>query len=471
MGTRAQGMYETPDPSTEGQLVAGRYRIERILGRSALGEAALATQLPLGTPVNLDLARFDDEFTRATFLERARAIARFRGTHVARLLDVVELENGALCVAAERLAGRDLATLVRAQGPLPVSEAVLYALMAGDALAEAHSFGVVHGDVAPENMILTYGIDGEPSIKLLGFLAPCAPSSPWPAPPPRAVDDASVDVWGLGAALSFLLGCPGGLEPDDARGAHRRRVPVALENVILRCLHDDPKCRFSSVAELAAALAPFAPPAALPSLERIEHIESHRLGRLLGASPAFFRSERADEPVAEPTGRLGTRSAILRAVVAATLAVASSIAAIAYFRAREGDGRALADERSPASAAPAPEPSAAPVASASASAVTPRGDAEEVAVAPPTPAPHAAPTPAAPAAPTPGVAAVAPAVPRAPARPVGVPRAQRAAPSAEPRDPYAEPSAAAPSPSGAEPTPPAPPSSDAPDLPPGYDPL
>ena len=82
----------------------------------------------------------------ARFTREARAAAKIRGEHVARVLDVGELEGGAPYIVMEYLEGRDLAEMLASGGPMPVEEIVAYILQACEAIAEAHVAGIIrHG--------------------------------------------------------------------------------------------------------------------------------------------------------------------------------------------------------------------------------------------------------------------------------------------------------------------------------------
>src|SRR5438105_8378851 len=86
------------------------------------------------------------------FQREARAAAKIQSEHVARVIDVGALDNGAPFMVMEYLKGTDLSNLVRAQGPLPIEIEVEYVLQGCEALAEAHRLGIVHRDLKPANL-------------------------------------------------------------------------------------------------------------------------------------------------------------------------------------------------------------------------------------------------------------------------------------------------------------------------------
>ena len=89
------------------------------------------------------------------FAREARAAAKIRSEHVARVFDVGTLPDGVPFIVMEHLAGQDLADVLAHGGPLPIKVAVEYVMQACEALAAAHAAGVVHRDIKPENLFLT----------------------------------------------------------------------------------------------------------------------------------------------------------------------------------------------------------------------------------------------------------------------------------------------------------------------------
>ncbi len=292
----------------EGQILDGKYRIEALLGKGGMGVVVSATHLALGQRVAikvlLDAASAED---RARFLREAKAAVRLRGEHVARAIDVGELETGEPYIVMEYLEGEDLSALVKRDGALPVADAAQYLLEACEALAEAHSLGFVHRDIKPANLFLARAADGTRRVKVLDFGISKAVSlegdeamgltsttevlgspsymSPEQMRASRDVDARS-DVWSLGVvafelftgkrpyrAQSFAeLVFKVATEPVPSMREFRADLPVVLDATVLRCLGKDREDRFASVAELAWALAPFAPARAVVAAERASRI-------------------------------------------------------------------------------------------------------------------------------------------------------------------------------------------------------
>ena len=291
----------------EGEILLGKYRVERVLGQGGMGivvaarhvqlEERVAIKLMLANPVNVEAA--------ARFVREARASARLESAHVARVSDVGTLDDGRAYMVMEYLDGCDLAQLLAANGPLPVGDAVDYVLQAGEAIAEAHSLGIVHRDLKPSNLFLTRRRDRTPHIKVLDFgiskiSGPATPGvdnamtktsalmgsplymSPEQMTSVRDVDGRS-DIWSLGVVLYELLAgtlpfvgdtlpqvCGLVLQaPAPFVRDRRSDVPVEVDAVIQRCLAKSPADRYQSIAELAHAMRELAGPYGRASLDRI----------------------------------------------------------------------------------------------------------------------------------------------------------------------------------------------------------
>jgi serine/threonine protein kinase len=295
----------------EGDILAGKFRIERVLGIGGMGVVVSALHLHLDERVAIKFllpeALANPEAV-ARFGREARAAVKIRSEHVARVIDVGTLETGAPYMVMEFLRGRDLAALIRESAALPVAKAVEYVLQACEALAEAHALGIVHRDLKPANLFLTARADGSPCVKVLDFgiskvtfgsasggdaamtrtqaiMGSPLYMSPEQMASARDVDPRS-DIWAVGTVLYELL--TGSVpfvaetmpqlctlilhaEPPPMRSL-RADLPAALEAVVQRCLRKDRRERYANVAALAADLAQFAPDAGPRSAERISRV-------------------------------------------------------------------------------------------------------------------------------------------------------------------------------------------------------
>jgi serine/threonine protein kinase len=282
-------------PVEVGDLIDGKYRVERVLGEGGMGVVVAARHEHLGEQFALKiLGENADPVREKRFLREARAAATLKSEHVARVFDVGKLPGGRPYMVMELLEGRDLDAVVTSEGAQPVALAVTYLLQAMSALAEAHALGMVHRDLKPGNLFLTRRRNGAPLVKLLDFgiskdgwggsgristltSTGAILGSPSFMAPEQLVSsrdvDARADIWSLGASLFEL--CTGELPfmgnalaeiyaailrlpPRDMR-ALRPDLPAELARVVERCLEKDAEERYESVAELALALAPFAP--------------------------------------------------------------------------------------------------------------------------------------------------------------------------------------------------------------------
>jgi serine/threonine-protein kinase len=295
-----------------GAIVAGKYRVERILGEGGMGYVLGARNIALDEPVAIKILKADAVSSSeavARFFREARAAVRMKGEHVAKVLDVGALDDGTPYMLMELLEGADLQALVQDGGPLPLSTAVDYVLQTCEALAEAHALGIVHRDIKPSNLFLTAGVDGSPCIKVLDFGISKATNaidatrpdfgltetqtvmgSPQYMAPEQMRSsrrvDARTDIWGLGTILYELLT---GEAPfvatsmpelfamilqDRAPSLRARRpdVPPELDEVVLRCLEKHPDARPGSVDELARLLSPFASAGSAGAAERVARV-------------------------------------------------------------------------------------------------------------------------------------------------------------------------------------------------------
>jgi len=275
-----------------GDVLGGKYRVDRILGAGGVGVIAAGTHVELGQKCAIKVLRADVESElKERFVREARAAARLKGEHVARVTDVGKSSDGTPYFVMELLSGEDLGQLVTRGGPLGFEMAVELALQTCEGLAEAHAAGIVHRDLKPRNLFLTRRVHGEPLVKILDFgiakvrrqgdkhetgtesvFGSPQYMSPEQMRASRDVDARS-DIWSIGVCLYELLtGLPPFDAPtvpllcvkvltDDPPSLHEKRpdVPVDLVAVIERCLSKDPEGRFADVGELAAALEPFAP--------------------------------------------------------------------------------------------------------------------------------------------------------------------------------------------------------------------
>jgi serine/threonine-protein kinase len=319
-------------PIAVGDVVAGKYRVERVLGRGGMGVVVAAHHLQLDQLVALKLVEPSlggkDDVAVERLLREARAAARLRSDHVARVLDVGSSPTGGPFIVMEYLQGADLAEILEAGQPFDVDVACDYVAQACDAVAEAHSLGIVHRDLKPENLFLASGIGGRAIVKVLDFgVSKVLTAEQGALTQTRAVvgsplymapeqlrsarrADPRSDVWALGVVLYELLtkhrpfeaeSLPDlclkvANEPPTSIEQVRDDLPAGLVAIIARCLDRDPAARFAHAGELAAALGPFVPAQSRAALEGARRSTLKLVDT--GASPALTRSSSASSPSA-----------------------------------------------------------------------------------------------------------------------------------------------------------------------------
>lgn len=310
----------TAEDCAIGEVVAGKYLIEGVIGRGSMGVVVRATHLGFDELVAVkfirpEMRQLDGIVSR--FAREAKASVRIRNEHAVNVLDVGVAEPLGPFFVMEYLEGINLEELVDSQGPFDAPTAVRYVLEACEALAAAHAQGIIHRDIKPQNMFLAWQGRLE-VIKLLDFgISKAALSGQifgddlsigekdWVMGTPlymspeqlrHAPDvDERTDIWSLGAVLYELL-CGQPLFSGDTQTAVCRQVldvnggrpvrvavegvPEGLWDVIERCLSQDKERRYASVAELGQALLPFAPAGACLHVERAR--------ALLGLRPLDF---------------------------------------------------------------------------------------------------------------------------------------------------------------------------------------
>src|SRR5580704_14378964 len=144
--------------SREGEVLAGKYRLDALLGAGGMGEVYRAENLGLGRSVAIKLIREEHGQSAevvARFLREARTANIVRHPNVVDVLDVGQAEDGTPFIVQELLEGEDLSQYARGRGgKLGVEEALTFLIPAVEAVAFAHGLGVIHRDLKPENIFL-----------------------------------------------------------------------------------------------------------------------------------------------------------------------------------------------------------------------------------------------------------------------------------------------------------------------------
>jgi serine/threonine-protein kinase len=316
-----------------GDVIGDKYRVESLIGEGGMGAVFAAHHQLLDIEVAIKVLWPDLVENRAAtdrFLREARAVARLKSEHVARVMDVGTLEGGQPYIVMELLEGEDLERRFARAGKLGVAEAVDYLLQAFEAVAHAHAAGIVHRDLKPANLFLASTPDGREILKVLDFgIAKLSAlvkhdvarsgaltgehtmlGSPSYMSPEQVRDssviDHRADLWALGVILyemitgqePFLGGSVGEIFGAILHATPRPLrelcpgAPPGLEAVVERCLAREAHDRFSDIAELARALAPFGTGAWTGHVARIEQ--------------TLARAQRWSDPATSPRMSLPT---------------------------------------------------------------------------------------------------------------------------------------------------------------------
>ncbi|MBK8212979.1 MAG: serine/threonine protein kinase [Myxococcales bacterium] len=292
-----------------GTLFGGRYVIERPLGRGGASLVVLAYEPAADRYVALKVlvpSAHTPPRTLERFEREGHAMAAMATPHVVKVLAAHRHEQGFPYLVMEYLEGEDLARYRERHGPLPHQIAVDFLLEACAGLSRAHAAGVVHRDLKPSNMFLVADHDrGRPCLKLIDFgIAKVAsgerithtsevfgsPEYMSPEQVRASSDvDARSDIWSIGVCLFELLSGRVPFSGESVLEAGSRilfekprslralcpEAPEGLVAVVERCLEKSPNRRYSSVDDLAKALAPFGSKAArTASRPRLSAVEA-----------------------------------------------------------------------------------------------------------------------------------------------------------------------------------------------------
>jgi eukaryotic-like serine/threonine-protein kinase len=297
-------------PVKEGEILAGKYQVERVLGQGGMGVVVAAKHLQLEQKVALKFLlpeALGNQDAVLRFEREARAAVKIQSEHVARVTDVGKLETGAPYMVMEYLVGNDLSDVMKTRGALSIDEAVDWLLQGCEAMAEAHSLGIIHRDLKPKNLFIIRRPDGSSALKVLDFgisksIAPgsgdaagltnttAIMGSPLYMSPEQLRSsrdvDARTDIWALGVILYEMLAAAPPFSADTMPqlcmaivsdspppiSNKRGDLPQGLEAIVLKCLEKEPTNRYENVAQLARALGEFATQRGRMSVERVSRI-------------------------------------------------------------------------------------------------------------------------------------------------------------------------------------------------------
>ncbi len=279
------------DDELLGALVDGQYRVTRRLGVGGMGAVYLAEQVEMKRLVALKVLaaqpgnRSEQE---RRFRREAQAASKLNHPNIVTLYGFGRLDNGTLYIVMEYVEGIPLAQSIRQEGSLTLLRVLDLGIQVCQALGEAHSRGVVHRDLKPDNILLTER-RGQEHVKVLDFgIAKIVDPNEQPSDitrvgmvrgtpiymsPEQARGDRidhRTDIYSLGVILYYGLTGRLPINADTPFGylhAHQyqrplplRQVrpelafPLALEQLVMRCLEKRAEARPSSMAELEDGL-------------------------------------------------------------------------------------------------------------------------------------------------------------------------------------------------------------------------
>jgi serine/threonine protein kinase len=267
----------------------GQYKVLRPIGRGGMSTVFLCEHLQLSRRVAIKILPRSQARDRAMldrFQREARAAAALDHPNIVRVHDV-NVSSGLAMLVMEYAEGKNLQEVLKQEGPIPYPRAVGYILQAASGLQHAHQRNIIHRDIKPANLLLDRSgtvkildmglarfLDREDGLtqqlgggQLYGTVDYMAPEQAVPGNPV----DSRADIYSLGATLYTLITSstpfPGSttqkLVAHQLRNpvpAHKlcREVPEELSAVLARMMAKIPADRYASIAEVIAALAPFA---------------------------------------------------------------------------------------------------------------------------------------------------------------------------------------------------------------------
>lgn len=274
---------ELPSPAT---VLAGRYALRAEIGRGGCAVIYEAHDLRLGRLVALKMVKEGarDVHANARLEREARAGAAIHHPNVCGIVDAGFLEDRRPYLVMERLHGETLAALLRRVQVVSAQDAIDVALQLLSALHAAHSVGVVHRDVKPDNVFLVGRNGCGPLVKLLDF-GMCRRAAPemkddltltragqvvgtpeYMSPEQVSGNrdfDARIDLYAVGVMLYEALSGQRAFSGKNAREvvvsvlvralpplrSVRPEVPLALDRIVARAMERDASFRYSSAAE------------------------------------------------------------------------------------------------------------------------------------------------------------------------------------------------------------------------------
>ncbi len=271
-----------------GTTLAGKYRLDRILGKGGFGVVYAGVHELTGREIATKVLKHElseqEQFVKR-FLHEARAAAGLNHPNVVDVLDLGQDPDGTVFIVLELLSGQDLSSVIERRGTIPVDEALTYILPVMDALAKAHDQGIVHRDLKPDNIFLNVNSKGEMIPKLLDFGIA------------KIGDSKGVTSTGM------IVGTPHYMSPEQVRGS-KQIGPAAdvwsMGVVLWQCLtgtvpfdSDSPTGVLGAIlttrAKSVAEVAPHLPPHVIAAIDGALVHEAERRIQNMGALAQALR--------------------------------------------------------------------------------------------------------------------------------------------------------------------------------------
>jgi serine/threonine-protein kinase len=381
----------TSEESFEGQVVGGKYRVDRLVGSGGMGTVWLGQHTGLGTRVAI-------KFIRPQFAERADARRRFEiearaaatvdSKHAVKVYDYGVTDAGLPYIVMEYLEGESLSEALIRRGPFPDEEAAKVIRQAARALTKAHAANIVHRDLKPDNIFLATNVEAEDSeglpyvVKLVdfgiakmldvdregakGLKGPTQDGSVIGTPNFMSPEQLTVggmpnpltDIWSLGACAyaAFTARIPfegevlGDIvlkvcvEPLPLPSKWNPDAPEGLDAWFLRACHRETAKRFQTVEEMTESLAKVC---GLGAVKVATKHEDRVQYALKPADPSALQ-DLADEM---PTGGMNAKTALLAGIIVGVCLMVGLVGFLAW---REKQAAEEAEKGVPTAVAPAP---------------------------------------------------------------------------------------------------------------------
>lgn len=288
MPSSPSSLGETSFTYAEGDVIAGKYALEALLGSGGMGAVFRARNTLLDMPVAIKLIRadLDREQLSSRLLQEARAAAKLSHPAIVRVFDVGQTALGDPFIVMELLEGETLSSLLEREGRLSGVRAVQLLLPIADGLSVAHAKGFVHRDVKPDNVFIVTGPDGQLQPKLVDFgivkqderfdsrltLAGAVIGSPDYMSPEQARGLPSIDlrsdVWSFSVVLYEAITGQTPFAADNYNGLLRlivesepvsllelRATDGALSAIVSKAMSKEPEARWASLGHMGRMLA------------------------------------------------------------------------------------------------------------------------------------------------------------------------------------------------------------------------